>query len=381
MTANFSTKELTIKQLGANSSRVAGRELPRNESSILGQMGKFELVPDKYKYHVHFGQCVPESILEKMKQGADDRNALSDSEDIVEDHPSNSSFLESGENEKRKIDRSDTPETSRIMHDGVQDIPVTLPTRKSKLDNPKTSKKRKRDRSDTPETSRIMHDSVQDIPVTTPTKKSKLENPKAAVHKGSDSGVSKPQQTSLTTFYKPKSSSSDDDTGSSASAKPMTPQWEEKGSMLILRFGEPVASAKIASYDLDGTLIETASGRKFATSASDWKLLPKVTNKLHSLHGDGYRIVIISNQLGISRGKPTAGEFKQKAEAIARALKVPLLLLAATAKDKYRKPCLGMWEHMTSVENGGLSLDTKDSFYVGDAAGREANWKHGELWT
>ena len=339
MTANFSTKELTIKHLGANSSRVAGRELPRNESRFLGQMGKFELVPDKYKYHVHFGQRVPESILEKMKQGADDHNALSDSEDVVEDHPSNSRFLESGESKKRKRDRSDTPETtSRIMHDGGQDIPVTPPTKKSKLDNPKT-----------------------------------------AVHKGSDSGVSKPQQTSLTTFYKPKSSSSDDDTGSSASTKPMTPQWEEKGSMLILRFGEPVASAKIASYDLDGTLIETASGRKFATSASDWKLLPKVTNKLHSLHGDSYRIVIISNQLGISRGKPTAGEFKQKAEAIAKALKVPLLLLAATAKDKYRKPCLGMWEHMTSVENGGLSLDTKDSFYVGDAAGREANWKHGEL--
>lgn len=293
-------------------------------------MGKFELVPDKYKYHVHFGQRVPQSVLEKLKEDADDHN-MSDSEDIVEDDPSSSIFLKSSK--KRKRDRSDTPENSHT-YDGVQEIAP-------------------------------------------PTKKSKLDKPKTAVHQGSGAGVSKPQQTSLTAFYKPKSSALDD-TGSSTSAKPMAPQWEERGSMLILRFGERVTSSKIASYDLDGTLIETASGRKFATSWSDWKLLPKIADKLHSLHRDGYKIVIISNQLGISRGKPTVGEFKQKAEAIARALSVPLLLLAATSKDKHRKPCLGMWEHMTTAENVGLTVDTKESFYVGDAAGREANWKHGE---
>ena len=327
MTANFATKELTIKQLGANSSRVAAKELARNESSILGQMGKFELLPDKYKYHIHFGQRVPESVLAQLKQDADDHT--SDKEDIIEDNSSSSSLLERG-------------------------------------------KKQKRDRNETPEDN---CDDVQEI--TPPIKKSKLDKPKATVHQGSNTVVSKPQQTSLTAFYKPKSSGSDD-IAPSTSAQPMTLQWEEKGSMLVLRFGESVSSSKIASYDLDGTLIETASGRKFAISSSDWKLLPRISNKLHSLHKDGYKIVIISNQLGISRGKPTVGEFKQKAEAIARALNIPLLLLAATTKDKHRKPCMGMWEHMTRAENGGMDVDTKESFYVGDAAGREANWKHGE---
>ena len=307
---------------------MAGKELARNESSILGQMGKFELLPDKYKYHVHFGQRVPESVLAQLKQGADEH--MSGKEDTIDDDISSGSLLESGK--KRERDRSRTPGNSC---DGVQEI-------------------------------------------TPPTKKSKLDKPKAAVHQGSNASVSKPQQTSLMAFYKPKPSSGSDDIDPGISAKPMMPQWEEKGSMLVLRFGEPGSSSKIASYDLDGTLIETASGRKFATSSSDWKLLPRVSDKLHSLHKDDYKIVIISNQLGISRGKPTVGEFKQKAEAIARALNVPLLLLAATTKDKHRKPCVGMWEHMTRVENGGLDVDTKESFYVGDAAGREANWKHGQ---
>ena len=321
LTANFATKELTIKQLGVHPSRVASKELTKNESSILGQMGKFELVPDKYKYHIHFAQRVPKSVMMEIKQGADEQ--ASDSGDSDEDDVLSSNHLTSGKKRKRDLDNQDH---------------------------------------------------LQEV--TPPKKKSKLDKPKAALQ-GSDACAAKPQQTSLTAFYKPKSTNSED-IDTSTSAKPMVPQWDEKGSMLILRFGQPISSNKTASYDLDGTLIETASGRKFATSSSDWKLLPKVANKLLSLHKEGYKIVIISNQLGISRGKPTVGDFKQKAEAISHTLKVPLLLLAATSKDMYRKPCMAMWEHLTRSENGEFDVDIKESFYVGDAAGREANWKPGQ---
>ena len=74
-----------------------------------------------------------------------------------------------------------------------------------------------------------------------------------------------------------------------------------------MRFGDPVTSRKIAGYDLDGTLIETASGRKFAKDSKDWKLMPKVVDKLQSLHRDGYKIAILTNQLGISKGKQPVG--------------------------------------------------------------------------
>ena len=154
LTANFATKELTIKQLGVHPSRVASKELTKNESSILGQMGKFELVPDKYKYHIHFAQRVPKSVMMELKQGADEQ--ASDSGDSDEDDVLSSNHLTSGKKRKRDLDNQDH---------------------------------------------------LQEV--TPPKKKSKLDKPKAALQ-GSDACAAKPQQTSLTAFYKPKSTNSED---------------------------------------------------------------------------------------------------------------------------------------------------------------------------
>ena len=284
-------------------------------------MGTFELVPDKYKYHVHFGQCVPESVLNKLKEGADDSAPRSDG-DLDEEGLINT---ELGVCRKRERESNDGEDHS---DEGGELLPKVSPSKKAKLDT---------------------------------------SNPVP-----STSVTSKPQQTSLAAFLKQKSSGNYE-----AGVKPMESHWEEKGSLLIMRFGNPLPSPKIASYDLDGTLIETASGRKFAKDLNDWKLMSKVAEKLQSLHRGGYKIAIISNQLGISKGKQPVGEFKLKAEAVAGVLKVPLLLLAATSRDMYRKPCVAMWDYMIKSENGGVAADLKESFYVGDAAGREANWKPG----
>ena len=118
---------------------------------------------------------------------------------------------------------------------------------------------------------------------------------------------------------------------------------------------------------------------RFATGPSDWKFMDKVLPKLRSLHGDGYKIVIITNQLGISKGKPTKPEFRKKMESITAKLEIPTLVIASTTKDIYRKPCMGMWEHLIVKENGGIEVNVEDSFYIGDAAGREAKWRPGEF--
>lgn len=285
-------------------------------------MGKFELVPDMYKYHIHFGQRAPESVLNDLKKEAD--YCSSSNDDAVVDQELNST--EPDVHRKRERDFNDSED---CFEDGEEMFVKNSSKKRAKLDisNP--------------------------VPGSTVT--------------------SKPQQMSLTSFIKQRSSDSSD-----TNTKLLEPQVEEKGSLLIMRFGDPVTSHKIACYDLDGTLIETASGRKFAKDSKDWKLMPKVVDKLQSLHRDGYKITIFSNQLGISKGKQPVGEFKVKAKAVARALDVPLLLLAATSKDKYRKPCVSMWEYMIKFENGSVAADPKESFYVGDAAGREANWKPGE---
>jgi len=48
---------------------------------------------------------------------------------------------------------------------------------------------------------------------------------------------------------------------------------------------------------------------------------------------------------------------------------LPLLFLAAIADDIYRKPSLGMLQHL---ENTYGTLNKELSFYCGDAAGRPA---------
>lgn len=153
--------------------------------------------------------------------------------------------------------------------------------------------------------------------------------------------------------------------------------WREEETLLILQYGPPSHSSKVAAFDLDNTIIETASGRKFPTGPADWKIMAGVNDKLSSLSKEGYKVVILSNQFGISKGKPTKVDFKKKMEAIAKKLHIPLLMLASIGKDINRKPCMGMWTHLEKVENGKIGIDMSSSFYVGDAAGRIDKWMPG----
>ena len=149
------------------------------------------------------------------------------------------------------------------------------------------------------------------------------------------------------------------------------------GTLIIISYGPQYASTKIAAFDLDGTLIETASGKRFAKDYSDWKLMSSVTQKLKDLFKMGYRIVIFTNQGGIAVGKLNKEDFATKINAIAQKINVPFLVLAATAQDVHRKPCTGMWTHFIKHENGNVLPEISNCFYVGDAAGREAEWKKG----
>ena len=156
-------------------------------------------------------------------------------------------------------------------------------------------------------------------------------------------------------------------------------EWFDFGSLIVFRYGHTLPSAQIASFDLDNTLIETASGKRFATGPHDWKIMSHVPEKLKSINDDGFRIVIFTNQAGIQKGKITRPELKQKLENVAKKLAVPLMVLISTNHDIFRKPCTGMWEHMVRNENDGIEPDLSCSIYVGDAAGRLAGWKPGTV--
>ena len=86
---------------------------------------------------------------------------------------------------------------------------------------------------------------------------------------------------------------------------------------------------------MDGTIICTKSGRVFPLNVDDWQLLyqPQVKQTLQRLYKDeGYKIVFITNQNGLSTGKTNIKDFRHKVDSIVQTLGVPLQLFAATAK-------------------------------------------------
>lgn len=91
----------------------------------------------------------------------------------------------------------------------------------------------------------------------------------------------------------------------------------------------------------------------------------------------------MSNQGGISlKSDPKTvksdqkrlADFKTKVSAVLNQLDMPISVYAATSRDQYRKPRTGMWAEL--LEDHDLdtasSVDLENSFFVGDAGGREA---------
>ncbi|KAI7871046.1 polynucleotide kinase 3 phosphatase-domain-containing protein [Spinellus fusiger] len=127
----------------------------------------------------------------------------------------------------------------------------------------------------------------------------------------------------------------------------------------------------------DGTLIITKSGRIFPKDGNDWRWWnPMIPRHLEQLHEKGYKIVIFSNQNGLKSGERSK-MFQHKIETMLSEIKAPVWVLAALDKDKHRKPRTGMWTFLER-ESGNTChgrIDRSNSFFVGDAAGREQHWK------
>jgi bifunctional polynucleotide phosphatase/kinase len=72
----------------------------------------------------------------------------------------------------------------------------------------------------------------------------------------------------------------------------------------------------------------------------------------------------------VESGKTTVSDLEKKFDLIQKHLDIPMLYLAATRTDQYRKPAVGSWDYLQAVILKGLEIDMKQSFYCGDAAGR-----------
>ncbi|XP_032446323.1 bifunctional polynucleotide phosphatase/kinase isoform X1 [Xiphophorus hellerii] len=173
------------------------------------------------------------------------------------------------------------------------------------------------------------------------------------------------------------------DTQSSPSSSPakacVKSSWQQTGTLMFYTAAGVKASKKIAGFDIDGCIITTKSGKVFPTAPDDWKILyPEIQPRLASLLKKGYKVVFFTNQLGIARGKLIPEVFKSKVEDILTTLQLPVQVFVASGPGVYRKPVMGMWNHLCEKANDGVAVDKTQSFYVGDAAGRPENWAPGK---
>lgn len=146
------------------------------------------------------------------------------------------------------------------------------------------------------------------------------------------------------------------------------------GKLLVYTPSNCKPSEKVGAYDMDGTLITTRSGKVFPTDIYDWKMAGgTVVPTLKSKHKDGYKIVIFTNQAGVSSNKTTVPDIKKKLENVIEALGIPVQAFIATGDNFFRKPMTGMWQALCEHKNNGMPIDIQRSYYVGDAAGRPEN--------
>lgn len=93
--------------------------------------------------------------------------------------------------------------------------------------------------------------------------------------------------------------------------------------------------------------------------------------------------MIITNQGSVSlKNDPktlksdqrSLASFKAKVASVVGHFDFPILLLAATARDCYRKPRIGAWKEVLDDLDldEGIGPDLRSSFFVGDAGGRAA---------
>lgn len=270
VTADFSKQELSVKQLGCNHANVGGKVLSKNESQLLGAMGTLELVEGSYKYHVHFGKRVPKDILLKLQE---DIENTSDEEIVLG---------------KGSIDGKGSspvePTSGLAVYTPEAAVSLTVSKKKECLeqvsffsctDQAGSAGEAVHHDGDTLSDGRLSrkreHEcDAKDLSTSKRAKiYNKMEEPSISTmnHSSDDAirvetvsaSLPEAKQRSLDKFLlKGKSTTLE----TSSPGGSLCQEWLEVESVLVLRHGSQVHSRKVAGFDLDGTLIETASGRR-----------------------------------------------------------------------------------------------------------------------
>lgn len=133
-------------------------------------------------------------------------------------------------------------------------------------------------------------------------------------------------------------------------------------SPIIYPINNPVFREKMASFDYDWTLVHPKDGKTFPSSIDDWVwMYPNIPTLLQKYYKDGYMIVLFTNQ---------SKSWKcEQIKMVMNLLEIPLFIVIATEKLDY-KPNPILFNSLF----GDKTINTLDSFYIGDALGRKSDF-------
>lgn len=323
LVADFKRKTLLLKQLGTHSAVVDGQSLQKEDTRNLQNEQQFCLLNGKYQYRISFS--LPDGDAAVDKAGENSLLAKTEAHATSSRTPA----------QKRTASEMQETEASNIKEESHKRMKTEGENGMSDGDKSIEEKLRALQENAKVEMSKSSE---------------KLKQADRESGKGKEKVVSK---------------------GGVSTAE----TWEEHGKLVVYTAKGVTASSKMAGFDLDGTIITTSSGKVFPTDINDWKIyLPETVGKLKKLHEEGYKIIFFTNQLGIGKGKLKLEDFKKKLLRILQRLGIPVQVFIATGSGIYRKPCLGMWDFFQEKKNDDILVDLSSSLYIGDAAGRPADW-------
>ncbi|XP_034557861.1 bifunctional polynucleotide phosphatase/kinase [Notolabrus celidotus] len=334
--ACYADQDVVVTQLGPNPSFLDGEQLSRGQSGKLSNGGTLYLVNQDHPFKLHFSLSsngAAPAAAQKSLQATDKTKG--------------------GRNEKEKEAES-SPNPKRSIKDFFSASSMKPPKRRLSPERGTPKGKRRRRNEEEEEGD----------------EKERLAEEKLKQLQEMAEQSAKEESPSM----QPSSSSS-----SSSSKGCLKSNWQQIGNLLLYTAAGVKGSDKIAGFDIDGCIITTKSGKVFPTGPDDWRILySEIQPKLASLLKNGYKVVFFTNQMGIAKGKLRPEVFKSKAEDILTTLKLPVQVFVATGPGIYRKPVMGMWNHLCEKANDGVTVDKAQSVFVGDAAGRPENWAPGK---
>lgn len=132
---------------------------------------------------------------------------------------------------------------------------------------------------------------------------------------------------------------------------------------------------KAVFLDRDGVINAYPGDGLYVTRWQDFQFLPGAIDAIKALNAAGYRIFVVSNQAGISRGiypqsaldEITRNMLDRVRRAGARIDEVYYCIHTRDHNCSCRKPKTGNIDHAKKLlHNEGLTLDNRESYFVGD---------------